>query len=63
MRKISQQNRSFAAARVQAILMTVFRTAHLRGQNPFETVLALIQKTIAKSSQQETQPTTLRIAA
>lgn len=63
MRKISQQNRSFSAARVQAILMTVFRTAHLRGQNPFETVLALVQKTIAKSSQQEIQPTILKTAA
>lgn len=62
MRKISQQNRSFAAARSQAILMTLFRTAHLRGQNPFETVLALVQKTIAKSPTQETLPT-LKTAA
>lgn len=63
MRKISQQNRSFLAARVQAILMTVFRTAHLRGENPFESVLALVQKTIAKSSQHEIQPATLKTAA
>ena len=63
MREISQQNRSFAAARIQAILMTVFRTAHLRGQNPFETVLALIQKTIETSPQLEIHPTKLKIAA
>lgn len=46
MRKISQQNRSLKAARVQAILMTLFRTAHVRGQNPFETVLEMAKNTI-----------------
>lgn len=63
MRKISQQNRSYEAARVQAILMTVFRTAHLRGQNPFEIVLALVQKTITESRQQEIQSAPLKVAA
>ena len=46
MRKISQQNRSLKAARVQAILMTLFRTAHVRGQNPFEIVLEMAKNTI-----------------
>lgn len=49
MRKISQQNRSLKAARVQAILMTLFRTAHVRGQNPFETVLEMTKNLIAPS--------------
>jgi hypothetical protein len=63
MRKISQQNRSYEAARVQAILMTVFRTAHLRNQNPFETVLALVQKSIAEPQHQITRPVQLKTAA
>jgi len=49
MRKISQQNRSLKAARVQAILMTLFRTAHVRGQNPFETVLEMAKNMISAS--------------
>lgn len=43
MRKISQQNRSFKSARTQAILMTIFKTAHMRGQNPYETVLSMVK--------------------
>lgn len=63
LRKISQQNRSFEAARVQAILMTVFRTAHLRGQNPFEAVLALVKKTLSAPVEPGVQPTAMKTAA
>jgi len=38
-RKVSQQNRSDQGAKTQAILMSLFRTAELQGQNPIETVL------------------------
>jgi hypothetical protein len=47
MRKISQQNRSLKSARVQAILMTIFRTYHMQGLNPFEKMLAIVQEKIA----------------
>lgn len=50
MRKISQQNRSFEAARVQAILMTIFRTANLRGENPFTKVLEMVQELLKNNS-------------
>jgi transposase len=49
LRKISQQNRSWKSARVQAILMTVFRTAHLEGKNPFKAVLEQTKSAIAGS--------------
>jgi len=39
-RKVSQQNRSERGAKTQAILMTIFRTAELQGQNPIEVVLS-----------------------
>lgn len=39
-RKVSQQNRSDHGAKTQAILMSLFRTAELQGQNPIEIVLA-----------------------
>ena len=39
-RKVSQQNRSQEGAVTQAILMTLFRTAELQGNNPVETVVA-----------------------
>ena len=45
-RKVSQQNRSEQGVRVQAILMTLFRTAELQDQNPVETVLSAAKKTI-----------------
>jgi hypothetical protein len=48
LRKICQQNRSWKGARVQAILMTIFRTAHLEGKNPFETVLSLAKNAISQ---------------
>lgn len=38
-RKVSQQNRSENGAKTQAILMSLFRTAELQGQNPIEIVL------------------------
>jgi transposase len=40
-RKVSQQNRSEDGARTQAILMSLFRSAELQGNNPIETVLKL----------------------
>lgn len=39
-RNVSQQNRSDQGTKTQAILMSLFRTAELQGQNPIETVLA-----------------------
>jgi len=46
-RKVSQQNRSEQGAKAQAVLMTLFRTAELRGQNPIETLLCLAQSALA----------------
>lgn len=45
-RKVSQQNRSEQGLKTQAILMTLFRTAELQGQNPVETVLNATKSTI-----------------
>lgn len=45
-RKVSQQNRSEQGVKAQAILMTLFRTAELQGQNPVETVLSAVKNTI-----------------
>jgi hypothetical protein len=39
-RKVSQQNRSQEGAMTQAILMTLFRSAELQGNNPLETMVA-----------------------
>lgn len=39
-RKVSQQNRSQEGATTQAILMTLFRSAELQGNNPVETMVA-----------------------
>ena len=52
-RKVSQQNRSAEGAKTQAILMTLFRTAHLQGNNPIEVVLALAKATIAGTTAEE----------
>jgi len=59
-RKVSQQNRSDQGAKTQAILMTLFRTEELQGNNPVETVLAMAKAAIAKGSLDE-EP--LRMAA
>ena len=37
-RKISQQNRSEQGAKTQAILMSLFRTAELQGNDPVESI-------------------------
>ena len=37
--KVSQQNHSEQGAKIQAILMTLFRSAELQGTNPVETLL------------------------
>lgn len=50
-RKVSQQNRSDQGAKTQAILMSLFRTAELQGQNPIETVLASAKKSLNPQSQ------------
>jgi len=42
-RKISQQNRSEQGAKTHAILLSLFRTAELQGNNPVESILALAQ--------------------
>jgi hypothetical protein len=54
-RKISQQNRSLKGARTQSILMSLFRTAQLRGENPVEYVLALVKKAIQVAAYQKEQ--------
>jgi transposase len=46
-RKVSQQNRSQHGAKTQAVLMTLFRSAELQGDNPVETVLSMAQNAIA----------------
>ena len=46
-RKVSYQNRSKQGAETQAILMTLFRSSELQGENPVEHVLS-ITKNIMK---------------
>lgn len=50
-RKVSQQNRSDHGAKTQAILMSLFRTAELQGQNPIEIVLANAKMALNPQSQ------------
>lgn len=45
-RKVSQQNRSEEGAQAQAILMTLFRSAHLQGHNPVELLLAAAKEAL-----------------
>lgn len=46
MRKNSYCNRSEQGARVQAVMMSIFRTLHLRHQNPVQSLLALTQHSL-----------------
>jgi len=46
-RKVSQQNRSLDGAQTHAIMLSLFRTAHLQGLNPIDQVLQLAQTTLA----------------
>jgi hypothetical protein len=46
-RKVSQQNRSEHGSKTQAILMSLFRTAELQGQNPIEVALGLAKSAMA----------------
>jgi transposase len=59
-RKVSQQNRSEYGAKTQAILMSLFRTAELQGQNPIEMALCLAKSAMAGSKVDELP---LKIAA
>jgi transposase len=52
-RKVSQQNRSEQGAKTQAILMSLFRTAELQGQNPIEVVLSLAKSAIDNDAVKE----------
>ena len=52
-RKISQQNRSRRAADTQAILMSLFQTAKLRGENPIEAILKMAQNAIDRDELQK----------
>ena len=47
LRKISYGNHSERGADIQAIFMSVFRTLQLRGQNPVQNVLEIIEKHLA----------------
>jgi len=49
-RKVSRQNRSEQGAKVQAILIALFRTAELQCQNPVETVLSAAKNTIERKN-------------
>ena len=49
-RKVSQQNRSQHGAKTQAVLMTLFRSAELQGDNPVETVLSMAKNAIGARS-------------
>jgi hypothetical protein len=44
--KVSQQNRSEQGVKAQVILMTLFRTAELQGQDPVRAVLSEVKNTI-----------------
>ena len=52
-RKVCQQNRSDKGAAAQAILMTIFRTAELQGENPIQYMEKLIKSQLLK---EETSP-------
>jgi transposase len=52
-RKVSQQNRSEQGAKTQAILMTLFRSTELQGENPFEAVLSLAKSFILNKPNQD----------
>jgi transposase len=52
-RKVSQQNRSEQGAKTQAILMSLFRTAELQGQNPIEVILSLAKSAIVNGAVKE----------
>ena len=49
-RKVSQQNRSAAGAQTHALLLTLFRSAHLQQRNPLEQVLQLATAAISANS-------------
>jgi len=46
-RKVSQQNRSKQGAKTQAVMMSLFRTAELKGQNPIEVLLGQAKSALA----------------
>jgi hypothetical protein len=48
-RRICHQNRSFKGARTQAILMTIFRTAELQGENHILEASDLVKEQIYKN--------------
>ena len=50
MRKNSYGNRSFQGAETQAVLMSLFRTLHLRGLDPVETLCSLIKVSLTTGS-------------
>lgn len=52
-RKVSQQNRSEEGAKTQAILMTLFRSAELHGDNPVETILSIAKRAIGSKTHSE----------
>jgi transposase len=62
-RKVSQQNRSLQGAKTHAILMTLFRSAQLRGLNPVDHVLQLARAAISGESTATIAPDQLKKAA
>ena len=47
-RKVSQQNRSDEGAKTQAVLMSLFRSAELQGDNPIEMILTMAKAAIER---------------
>lgn len=62
-RKVSQQNRSLEGAKTHAIFLSLFRSAHLQGLNPFEYVLQLAKSALADKSADTIAPLQLKKAA
>lgn len=51
-RKVSQQNRSEQGTKTQAILMSLFRSVELQGENPVETILSMSKSILADTKDQ-----------
>jgi transposase len=52
-RKVSQQNRSEQGAQTHAVLMSLFRSAELHGEDPIENLFTLAQTIISKGTKPE----------
>lgn len=62
-RKVCQQNRSDRGAKTHAILLSIFRTAELQGQQPVDYAIALTKAAIAGEPLQFTPESSMKEAA